>query len=382
MTAQSDTHDWQRQVELVVVPSFACNLRCTHCFIGRRATRSSMGARDFLALVDQVGKLGLRAMQLTGGEPFAWRHHDRALPALAELGIPAAVSTNGALLYPAAAAALAGSSVSLCLSLDGPPRTHDQQRGVGAFASTEAAAALCRQHDIRFDISSVVTRASLPEVAATTAAAAALGASAIYFSPLQRLGGRSDKLADQRLTDDECVELLAALTVLRDHVPAGFRVFSQNLGMRPTAVKSPCSVFACWGEFCPSQKRWPSRLYVLPDGTVLPQSLHIHPRYALGNAFREGLDVVIGRYWGSAKHAEFQALCRYVYQDLIYGSRRPFFFWDELVRWASDRPAGELPVYTTVTHPHDHTEEIARARRQDRLPLISFPIRAGRSAAG
>jgi len=341
-----------------------------------------MGARDFHALVDQVGALGLRAVQLTGGEPFTWRHHDRALPALAELDIPAAISTNGALLYPAAARALAGSKVSLCLSLDGPSRTHDRQRGVGAFASTEAAAALCRSHAIRFDISSVVTRTSLPAVAATTGAAAALGASAVYFSPLQQLGGRSDKLRAERLTDDECVELLAALTVLRDQVPGGFRVYSQNVGMRPTAVKSPCSVFACWGEFCPSTKLWPSRLYVLPDGTVLPQSLHIHPRYALGNAFRDGLADVMGRYWGSRRHGDFKALCRHVYQDLIYGSERPFFFWDELVRQASARPAGELPRYTTVSHPHDHSEAIAQARQAGRLPVVSFPIRPGQGAAG
>ncbi len=374
MSTPTDAERWAHQIELVVVPSFACNLRCGHCFVDQDLASAPMSLAQLAALLRDGEALGCYGFQVTGGELFVWKHSTEALPVLAGLSVPVVISTNGTMLQSKHMVALEGSQVSLCISLDGPTSVHDGLRGAGAFATLKAAAALCVQHGLPFDVSSTVTKTSLPALAATVREAVALGARAAYFSPVQQLGGRSEAQRDQRLDDDECLDLLAALTLLREKTPTDFGIYSRNIGMRPTAVKNPCSVFACWGEFCPSKKYWPSQLCVLPDGEVLPQSLHIDRRYSLGNALQSSLGSLVQSYWGGPKHAQFQALCRHVYQDLIYGTDQPFFFWNELIYRASRLPFEAIPAHTTVSHPHDHTEEIEQARRRGQLPVVQFPV--------
>ncbi len=374
-TTSTEARTWMSQIELILVPSFACNLRCKHCFT-EPVAGASMAPELALGLIHSADALGLRAVQVTGGEVLAYKHHRRLLDALSTLPIPSVVSTNASLLEPDHAALLEGSRVALCVSLDGPAPVHDAIRGEGSFAAIVAAAALCRRHGIELSFSSTVTRSALSHVGATARLAAELGASAICFSPLLQLGGRSKTLVQEGLDDEQCVELLAQLSVLKEQAAdAGFGVFSRNIGMKPTAVTHPCSVFACWGQACPSKKHWPLKIYVMPDGEVLPQSLHINRRYSLGNVQSERLAAILARYWGSPLHQRFQRLCRHVYQDLIYSNARPFFFWDELIRRASAQSLDDIPSYQTVSHPHDHGPEIARARRRGRLPLLQFPLR-------
>jgi len=377
MNRSDESRAWQSQLELGLVPTFACNLRCTHCFVGRRRRGPSMGLEQFLTALRDAKALGVRSLQITGGELFVYSHRLAVLQHLVGTGIPTGISTNGTRLSRDDVAVLQGSRVSLCLSIDGPSTVHDAMRGAGAFAKTARAAAHCVRYDVPFDVSSTVTRSSLPHVLDTVRQAIDMGARSVHLSPLQRLGGRSEDIADQRLGEEDCVDLMARLAAVRDSLPDGVEVSTRNLGLRVTAVTHPCAVCACWGEFCPSKKYWPTSLYLTPDGEVLPQSMHVHPRYSLGNAFEEGLTELIGSYWQSAKHRRFQALCRYVYQDLIYDSDRPLFYWDELLRQASHIDPDELPAYETVSHPHDHSEEIAEARRAGLLDAAPSSVELG-----
>jgi MoaA/NifB/PqqE/SkfB family radical SAM enzyme len=361
-------------VALALVPSLHCNLRCAHCFAATDKNTPAMSEGDLVALLDQIEPLGLRAVEITGGEFFAYKPAPAILPRLAALSVPTTIFTNGTLLETKHLDAIGGSQVTLRMSLDGPAPLHDEVRGAGAFAAMSDAARLCRDSGVAFELSSTVTRSSLPKVAETVQAALELGARGISFGPLHRLGGRSTAIAEERLDDEGCVDLAATLTALRERVPDGFDLSWRTMTMRAVAVMHPCSVYACWGDNCLSQKHWPNYLAVLPDGTVLPQSLHIHRRYSIGNGIHDGLSELLLGYWGSTKHDEFRRLCRHIYQDLIYGSERPLFLWDELAYEASQRPVEELPVHETVTHPYDHTEEMAEARRAGELDDVVFPL--------
>jgi len=374
--AQSDAQRWARQVELVIAPTFGCNLSCAHCFVEPAPQRAAMSLADFCGLLSAGEQLGFRSFQITGGELFHWPHHLGALQALAKLAVPTVISTNGCLLAPEHLELIAGGKISLCFSLDGPAQIHDARRGADSFAAMAVAAERCRSHGVDFDISSTVGKAVLPHLAETVRLGVELGARAIYVSPVQQLGGRSAAVDEELLDDEECLDLIATLTLLEKGLPEGVGVYTRNIGMRVTATKHPCSVFACWGAYCPTKKFWPSQLAVLPNGLLLPISLHVHEQYALGNAFSEGLETLVQPYWQSPDHQRLQSLCRYVYQDLIYPSDQPFFFHSELLFRASALPFEQIPAYGTVSHPHDHTEEIEQARRRGRLPLIQFPIRS------
>lgn len=373
----ADRHTWLSQLELGLVPTFACNLRCRHCFVGPDRRGRAMPLERFLEALRDAQALGVASLQLTGGEPFVHPERLALLQHLAGSAVPTGISTNGTRLGRDDIALLRNSQVSLCLSIDGPEPVHDALRGPGALATTRRAATHCARYEVPFDVSTTVTRESLPHTARTVGIAVDLGARGVHLGPLQRLGGRSDGLAGQQLDEDDTVELLARLAALRPTLPSGVAVTARNLGLRARAVTHPCAVCACWGEFCPSKKYWPTSLYLLPDGEVLPQSLHLHRRYSLGNAFRDGLRTVLESYWQSPRHRRFQALCRYVYQDRIYRSEHPVFLWDELLREASRRDPAELPAYETVSHPYDHGPEIARARQSGTLDAQPFPLRFG-----
>lgn len=325
-------------------------------------------------LLDSIRDLGCASLELTGGEVFDWPHIDAVLPLLASLPLSVSIFTNGTLLTAERAAVLLGSEIDLSMSLDGPPEVHDELRGEGSYAGVERAAQLCVDRGIPFRLASTVTRRSLPHLAQTLRLAVELGATGVDFGPLERLDGRSITLAEQKLDDEALIDMMAKLTLLRDKTPEGFEVSWHNIGMRVFAELHPCSVFACWGEFCLSQKFWPAHLYLMPDGEVLPQAMHIHPRYSAGNAFEQGLGPIVEQYWGSEQHRRFQTLCRHVYQDLIHRSGRPLFYWDELAREASVRPFDEIPVHTTVTHLHDHSEELEQARKDGLLEGLEFPL--------
>lgn len=374
MTLADDGDRWRAQIALAFTPSFACNLRCRHCFAPTDDPGPAWTAGDLDRLLDDAAGLGLRSLELTGGELFLYEHVARLLDRLATVGLPTAILTNGTLVEEHHVARLAGTQVALRLSIDGPEAVHDGLRGRGAFTKARRAAGLCRTAGVPFDLGSTVTRTSLPHVADTVEVALELGARGIHFAPLHRLGGRSAQLAREQLDEAGCVELAATLTALRDRAPEGFDLSWRSMTMRAVAVMHPCSVYACWGALCLSPKHWPNELTVLPDGEVLPQSPHIHRRYSLGNALREGLDEVVRRYWGSRRHDEFRRLCRHIYQDLIYGRDDPLLLWDELVHEASQRPVEELPDHDRVSHPHDHGAEIEQARRDGTLDRLIFPL--------
>lgn len=245
------------ELELVIVPTYACNLRCVHCSVADHDGWPAMTLEQLVGLLRDAKASGVGRYQITGGEFFAWKHHRAALEAIAELGIPALIFTNGTLIETDHVELLRSAGAELCLSLDGPEPMHDAMRGDGAYAGLARAAALCREGGVLFDLSCTVTRRLLPHLSATLRCAAELGAQAIRFRSIQQLGGWS---------------------------------------------RDP-------SELCPSKTVWPSSLHVMPDGTVLPQSQHVYRGYALGNAFELGLGALLRPYWGSAKHQRFQLLC-------------------------------------------------------------------------
>lgn len=245
MNARLDFQRWMAELELIIIPTYACNLRCAHCSVADHDGWPAMTLEQFVGLLRDARASGVGPIQITGGEFFAWKHHRAALEAIAELGIPTRISTNGTLIEAEHVELLKSAGAELCLSIDGPEPVHDAMRGDGAYSGLAQAAALCRERGVPFDLSCTVSPLQ-PHLSATLRCAAELGAQAIVFSP----------------------------------------------------------------ERCLSERSWPSTLYVLPDGTVLPQSQHVYRGYALGNAFEQGLGALLAPYWGSAKHQRLQRLRR------------------------------------------------------------------------
>ncbi|MDQ4114448.1 MAG: radical SAM protein [Actinomycetota bacterium] len=117
--------------------TYACPLRCIHCYSesGRRAARM-LTRDDAMRVVDAV--IGARPTQisLSGGEPLLVPWLFDVAHRLENAGVSVTVFTSGWVMDEKAAESLAGSVTSVAVSVDGAtPRIHDFVRGRnGAYA--------------------------------------------------------------------------------------------------------------------------------------------------------------------------------------------------------------------------------------------------------
>lgn len=117
--------------------TYNCPLKCRHCFV--EAGQGPTMERDVLidVLENKLFPTGLRAAQLTGGEPFAYSGLDEIVNLFAKRRIPVQVTTSGYLLDEQARAvvsALSRSAGSIQVSVDGTSNYHDHLRGIdGSF---------------------------------------------------------------------------------------------------------------------------------------------------------------------------------------------------------------------------------------------------------
>lgn len=137
--------------QLILVPSFGCNLACTYCYQGQFEPEGHGLIKPavidaFFAWVDRYhGSDDPRPyITLFGGEPLIDTpvHHDRVeriLAGAAARGIEVAAVTNGYDLESYLPALTAGPIKEVQVTLDGPEPMHDERRihatGRGTFAN-------------------------------------------------------------------------------------------------------------------------------------------------------------------------------------------------------------------------------------------------------
>lgn len=120
-------------VEQVVFElSYVCPLRCRHCFI-EAGVGPSMPSDGLYKTINALLPYGLRAVQLTGGEPFTYKHLEEVVTVLSRQQIPIQITTSGYILNKQARsviASISGLHSSIQVSVDGLPDYHNALRGV------------------------------------------------------------------------------------------------------------------------------------------------------------------------------------------------------------------------------------------------------------
>lgn len=114
--------------------TFACNLRCLHCYVGDRAAAPTY-ARPAEVAGDLASRYrtGARQVVFLGGEPTLHPSYERILETAHRIGYTQiTVDSNGTSRYPLPASALA-QRVTVRLGFDGLEAEHDRIRGTGAF---------------------------------------------------------------------------------------------------------------------------------------------------------------------------------------------------------------------------------------------------------
>src|SRR5512137_889015 len=137
------------QTQLIVVPTFGCNLACTYCYQelfdpAGAGLITPRAVEAFFAYLDRHHLAGPIRPYLTlfGGEPLrdTPAHHDRIarfLDGARARGLKAAVVTNGHDLGAFVPTLAAGPVKEVQVTLDGPRSLHDRRRphrdGAGTF---------------------------------------------------------------------------------------------------------------------------------------------------------------------------------------------------------------------------------------------------------
>lgn len=131
----------------------SCNLRCEHCYAQavQGFVPGELDTGEALALIDQFAALQVPALILSGGEPLVRRDALQLLAAAADRGLRCTLSSNGTLITPAKAKAIADVGVVYVgVSIDGPQELHDRWRGQrGAYQRTMAAIRSLREQGVR-----------------------------------------------------------------------------------------------------------------------------------------------------------------------------------------------------------------------------------------
>jgi uncharacterized protein len=186
--------EWAAEAEktptqLLVVPTFGCNLACTYCY---QETFDPAGASlmrpevvdAFFAYVDRhhAAERPRPFVTLFGGEPLrdTPAHHDRFarfLEGARARGLEVAAVTNGHDLAAFLPALSGGSVKEIQVTLDGPRQVHDRRRphasGAGTFDRIVAGIDGLVAAGVPVNLRVVVDRenlAALPELAALAAA--------------------------------------------------------------------------------------------------------------------------------------------------------------------------------------------------------------------
>lgn len=153
--------------------TYACPLRCTHCYSesGRRPARQ-LSHDDLLRVTDAIISVGTGMVTLAGGEPLVVPSLFDVIDRFREGGVQVVVYTGGWSLRPETAMTLLTKCMQVNVSVDGATaEVHDRIRGrAGSFDRAMAAMRLlddtARQLDehAEFGLDHTVTRSSFGQL--------------------------------------------------------------------------------------------------------------------------------------------------------------------------------------------------------------------------
>jgi SynChlorMet cassette radical SAM/SPASM protein ScmF len=221
-----------------------CNLRCRHCWVladfeTSRQTAGFLYPELLRHVVVQARPLGLETVKLTGGEPLLHPRLPQILEIIKTADLRLIVETNGVLLTPKIARALAECRhPHVSVSLDGTEaETHEWVRGVpGCYQAALQGIAHLVDAGIRPQIIFSMMRRNRDQIEGIIKLAQELGAKSLKFNIIQS-SPRADRLEEDQetLTVQEVLELgrwveqelspQAEIPILFHHPPA-FRPLS------------------------------------------------------------------------------------------------------------------------------------------------------------
>jgi MoaA/NifB/PqqE/SkfB family radical SAM enzyme len=294
-----------------------------------------------MGALSEVEKLGIGSVYFSGGEPFLYDELPQVLAfACQQNNLILHISTNGTLIGAKEAALLKETKAYLHVSMDGPEEYHDGFRqSEGAFRNTSRGIQHLVEAGVPVDIVMTVSRDNLSYLTWLAEWAVKMGVKRLNVQPLLNYG-RGANIRDRQLSAEQMCDLFLLLSDLG----VAYRSKGLELGLSSYRTKAfltahPCAAYVCNGAQCHRKlSKEIKKLVIREDGMVLPEIATLNYRYALGNLREGSLCELVTRYMGDG-YAEFDRLCRSVYEQVMPTWTSPLIPWDEIVSersWISD----------------------------------------------
>ena len=162
---------------LAVLLTNRCNLKCVYC--GRNenqdsfCTKLELSADEWIAVFKDAMSVGLKKVNMTGGEIFCRKDILEIIEKTINLGLDVSIETNGTIITEEQIKYLSKfkDHLSMSISLDGIKKeTNDLTRGNGSFDRTFNAINIIRKYNIPLRIITVLSKSNyneIPELATT-----------------------------------------------------------------------------------------------------------------------------------------------------------------------------------------------------------------------
>lgn len=188
--------------------TYRCNMDCVHCYATDRTRPGELTPSESLRVLDELVEAECLFLCLTGGEIFCRSDLIPFLRAARARGFALRLLTNGTLLTPAAADALADiQPLSVEISLYAmDPGLHDAVTTVpGSHDRTLAALHMCRERGLNLAVKTVLMKSNVSEYEAICAFARDLGARLVFDLVLAPSDQGMDVMDRQGLSEDDLV---------------------------------------------------------------------------------------------------------------------------------------------------------------------------------
>ncbi len=148
--------------------TMGCNLRCKHCGSScEGALPDELTTEEALRLCDDIGRLGLKWITLSGGEPLTRKDWHLIAARLRQNKVVPNIITNGWYITEEILDKAAESGIgTFAISLDGIRETHDFMRKEGSFDRIMAALDLAGKKNITAGIITTINKSNIRELPA------------------------------------------------------------------------------------------------------------------------------------------------------------------------------------------------------------------------
>jgi radical SAM protein with 4Fe4S-binding SPASM domain len=207
-----------------------CSTRCRLCYVNSGEEKPDTLSKDeILAVVDQMGGMGVNFVALSGGDPLAREDFLEILEYIAVAkALTAGLSTSLLTLSDDAAKRMKELGVLVQVSLDGStPEVNDWNRGQGSFEKTMGGVELLNRHEIPFRFAYVINKHNLEDIESMVELGLKLGAKEIAFGKV-KIAGRA---RDQEAT---------ACPTTEDIASAYHTLYRKAIDTRETGLKISC----------------------------------------------------------------------------------------------------------------------------------------------